>query len=152
MKQVSLVKLLLESESGGEHLYHFTTLLDGLQIVNPNIGSLQWSLAARKGDGSVPYFSLTSKSSFNSGYPLIQKNSAIAASKDLEDLKVVRITFDKARLENYAVDPYHYDTAESSGSLKAALDMIEDPNDKDEAEVRITRKSREETLQGLRDS
>lgn len=152
MKQVSLVKLLLESESGGEHLYHFTTLLDGLQIVNPNIGSLQWSLAARKGDGSVPYFSLTSKSSFNSGYPLIQKNSAIAASKDLEDLKVVRITFDKARLENYAVDSYHYDTAESSGSLKAALDMIEDPNDKDEAEVRITRKSREETLQDLRDS
>lgn len=92
---ISLVNLILkEQESGGTQLYHFTTLLDGLQIVNPSMESFIWSQASRTQDGNVPFFSLTSKKSFLSGYPLIQRNKALIASKrNLEDLKIVRITF-----------------------------------------------------------
>lgn len=143
---IRLIDLILEQESGGQ-LYHFTTLVDGLQIVNPS-SSLIWSQAVRKGDGSVPFFSLTSKRSFDSGYPLIQKHKA----ENLEDLRLVRISFDKERLEHYVMNPYHYDASNAQGDLKAALEKIEDPNDRDEAEIRITRQNRRETLQDLRDS
>lgn len=151
---ISLVNLILEEqESGGTQLYHFTTLLDGLQIVNPSMESFIWSQASRTQDGNVPFFSLTSKKSFLSGYPLIQRNKALIASKrNLEDLKIVRITFDQEQLRAYSMNPYHYNTANAQGDLRTALDMIEDPNDRDEAEIRISRQNRRETLQDLRDS
>lgn len=145
---VKLIDLILEQESGGDQLYHFTTLVDGLQIVNPSEGSLIWSQAVRTGDGNVPFFSLTSKRSFDSGYPLIQRYR----SENLDDLKLVRISFDKDRLKHYALDSYHYDTSNAQGTLAGALARIENPEDRDEAEVRITRQNSKETLQDLRDS
>lgn len=145
---VKLIDLILEQEGGGDQLYHFTTLVDGLQIVNPSEGSLIWSQAVRTGDGNAPFFSLTSKRSFDSGYPLIQRYR----SENLDDLKLVRISFDKDRLKHYALDSYHYDTSNAQGTLAGALARIENPEDRDEAEVRITRQNSKETLQDLRDS